>query len=87
MTAGLRTILAARRIVLVVRGNAKRAILRQLLQDPVGPGLPGSWLRSVEGVTLLADDAAWPSDVAREPVFDGPRRAAPGHEREKGRAG
>jgi glucosamine-6-phosphate deaminase len=65
LTAGMATILAARRIVLVVTGERKRAILRRMLVEPVGPDLPASWLRPLDTATLLADDEAWPPDMPR----------------------
>lgn len=65
VTAGMTTILAARRIVLVVTGPAKRDILRRLLTEPIGPNVPASHLRMRETATLLADDEAWPADIPR----------------------
>lgn len=65
LTAGMTTILAARGIVLVVSGERKRPILRQLLAGRVGPALPASYLRTHPAATLIADDAAWPPDVPR----------------------
>lgn len=58
ITLGLREILAARSILLVVTGAGKAAILRRLLEEPAGPELPASWLRQHPDVTLLADQAA-----------------------------
>jgi glucosamine-6-phosphate deaminase len=72
LTAGMSTILAARRIVLVVTGRAKQAILRELLVGPVTPGLPASFLRRVAAATLVADEDAWPAELPRP---DAPRRA------------
>jgi glucosamine-6-phosphate deaminase len=63
LTAGMATILAARRIVLVVTGQRKRAILGRMLVEPVGDDLPASWLRPLDTATLLADDEAWPRDA------------------------
>jgi glucosamine-6-phosphate deaminase len=60
LTAGMATILAARFAVLVVRGSSKRAILRSMLDGPVGPGLPASFLREHPDALLLADTDAWP---------------------------
>jgi glucosamine-6-phosphate deaminase len=60
LTAGMSTILGARRIVLVVAGAHKCSILARLLTEPVGPGLPASFLREHPAATLLADEAAWP---------------------------
>ena len=58
ITLGLKEILAARSIVLVVTGPAKAPILRRLLTEPPSPELPASWLRQHPDVTLLADRAA-----------------------------
>jgi glucosamine-6-phosphate deaminase len=58
ITLGLAEILAAERILLVVTGAAKAAILKRLLQDPPGPELPASWLRRHRAVTVIADAAA-----------------------------
>ena len=65
LTAGMATILAARRIVLVVTGEGKRSILRDLLVGPISAALPASWLRPLATATLLADEDAWPGDVPR----------------------
>jgi glucosamine-6-phosphate deaminase len=59
MTAGMTTILAARRILLVVIGAGKRSILHRLLSEEAGPDLPASALRSHPATTLLVDTAAW----------------------------
>ena len=67
LTAGMRSILAARRILLVVTGAGKRAILHRMLADPVGPDVPASFLRELDTATLLADRAAWPADMAAPP--------------------
>ncbi len=63
LTAGMDVILAARRTLLVVRGAGKQAVLRRLVTEPVSPHLPASWLRTIGGVTLLADRGAWPADL------------------------
>jgi glucosamine-6-phosphate deaminase len=68
LTAGMSTVLAARRIVLVVTGARKQAILERMLSGPVGDHLPASFLRGVEAATLLADDDAWPASLARPPL-------------------
>jgi glucosamine-6-phosphate deaminase len=59
MTAGMATILAARRILLVVTGEGKRSILRRLLSEEAGPDVPASALRNHPATTLLVDTAAW----------------------------
>ena len=58
ITLGLREILAARSIVLVVTGASKAKILRRLLSEPPGPDLPASWLRQHPDVTVFADREA-----------------------------
>lgn len=58
ITLGLREILAARSILLVVTGAAKAPILRRLLDEPPSPQLPASWLLQHGDVTVVADRAA-----------------------------
>jgi glucosamine-6-phosphate deaminase len=60
LTIGMRELLAARRILLVVQGAAKRPILTRLLTDTPSEDLPGSLLRDLDQVVLLADRDAWP---------------------------
>jgi glucosamine-6-phosphate deaminase len=60
VTVGLRPLLAARTIVVVVSGAGKRAILHRALEGPVGADVPASFLREAEGdVTVVADRGAW----------------------------
>ncbi|MEJ7749657.1 MAG: glucosamine-6-phosphate deaminase [Candidatus Limnocylindrales bacterium] len=77
LTAGMTTILGARRILLVVSGRAKQTILDRLLDEPVSSNLPATFLRTVPGVTLLADDEAWspgrPRPGPATDATDGPR--------------
>ncbi len=58
MTVGMDCILAAKLTILVVSGEHKREILRQMLQGPVAPNLPASWLRMARNVVVVADRAA-----------------------------
>ena len=58
ITLGLREILAARSILLVVTGAAKAGMLRWILQGPPTPELPASWLHRHPRVMVVADDAA-----------------------------
>ena len=58
ITLGLREILAAERIVLVVTGGAKAAVLERLLQGPATPELPASWLKDHPAVSVIVDRAA-----------------------------
>ena len=61
MTAGMNVILAARHIVLVVRGSHKRNILDRAINGPVTPDVPASWLQRAPNVTILADREALPN--------------------------
>jgi len=68
ITLGLREILAAGSILLVVTGAAKAPVLARLLQEPPSPDLPASWLRGHPRVTLLVDQAALtPSPLPSDP--------------------
>ena len=58
ITLGLREILAARQILLVVTGAAKASVLARLLRQHPSPQLPASWLQQHPAVTLLVDQAA-----------------------------
>ena len=60
VTVGLRQLLAARTILLVASGPAKRAILRAALEGPVGPEVPASVLQVAPArVTAVVDRDAW----------------------------
>lgn len=60
VTMGLRQLFAARTILLVASGPAKRAILRAALEGPVGPEVPASFLQvAAARVTAVADHDAW----------------------------
>ena len=59
VTLGVTTILAAREVVLLVSGRAKREPLRRLLHGPITPDLPASVLQAHSACTILTDrDAA-----------------------------
>lgn len=59
LTMGLGTILAARRIVLIVSGESKADTLRRTLEEPMTSDLPASWLRlAADRLEVIADDAA-----------------------------
>ena len=57
-TMGIRSIMQARRIVVVVSGSDKAAIVRQAFWGPVTPEVPASILQMHNHVTLVADRAA-----------------------------
>ncbi len=61
LTCGMSTLLAAKKILLLVSGAHKHAALRRTLEGPVTPELPASYLRGREDVTVVTDRAAWPS--------------------------
>jgi glucosamine-6-phosphate deaminase len=58
ITVGLRTLRAARALVLLVSGEAKAEALRALLEDPVSTRRPASLLRDHPRLTIVADRAA-----------------------------
>lgn len=59
ITVGVGTLRAARRIVLIVSGEAKADVLRRALQEPPSDQIPASWLRLAgERLTVVADEAA-----------------------------
>ncbi len=60
LTAGMSTLLAARQIILLVRGSHKRQILRRVLSGPITPEVPASYLQRAECCTVIADRAARP---------------------------
>jgi glucosamine-6-phosphate deaminase len=60
VTMGMRHLLAARTILLLVSGRSKRRIVHRALEDDIGPDVPASFLREAEGdVTVVVDRAAW----------------------------
>jgi glucosamine-6-phosphate deaminase len=60
ITLGLREILAAERLLLVVTGAAKAEVLAQVLEAPPSPELPASWIRLHPAVRVVADLSALP---------------------------
>jgi glucosamine-6-phosphate deaminase len=58
ITLGLAEILSARRVLLVVTGAEKGAILRRTLREPPTPELPASWLQRHPALTLITDSDA-----------------------------
>jgi glucosamine-6-phosphate deaminase len=59
LTLGLGPLLAARSILLVVSGEAKRPIAHRALEGEVCPEVPASFLQETSGVTVIVDRAAW----------------------------
>ena len=60
VTLGVQTIMAAREVVLLVSGAAKRAPLTAALRGPVTPDVPASILQLHPNCIVLADKAAAP---------------------------
>ncbi len=60
LTAGMSTILGARRVLLLVSGAHKRRIVSRLLDSGPDPQLPASYLHGHPAAVLLADEAALP---------------------------
>lgn len=58
ITVGLAELLAARELWLAVTGPHKREILRRVLDEPVGPDLPATFLREHPNARLFADVSA-----------------------------
>ncbi len=58
VTAGLATILGARRIVLLATGTSKRAAVQAMLAGGIGPQTPASYLREHEHTLVVLDRAA-----------------------------
>ena len=59
-TMGIGTIMAARKIVMVVTGKDKRDILKKTFWGPVDPQVPASILQFHPDVTLVCDEDAYP---------------------------
>jgi glucosamine-6-phosphate deaminase len=67
ITLGLAEILQANRILLLVTGAGKAAVLHRLMHTPPSADLPASWLHRHPAVSLLADPAALdPDHLGRE---------------------
>lgn len=60
VTLGLATIMAAREVVVLVGGEAKREPLARMLDGPVTPEVPASILRTHPRCLVIADGAARP---------------------------
>lgn len=55
ITVGLKTIMQAKRILLVVSGDSKAEILQQALYGPITPAVPASILQLHPDVTVITD--------------------------------
>jgi len=60
VTLGLATIMAAREVIVLVSGEAKRAPLERMLDGPVTPEVPASVLRMHGRCLVITDRAARP---------------------------
>jgi glucosamine-6-phosphate deaminase len=58
LTVGLRTLLAARELLMLVSGEAKARALRSMLEDPPDTDCPASLLRDHPRLTVVCDSAA-----------------------------
>ncbi len=58
ITMGVATILEARRLRVLAFGEAKAATLRRILAGPVGPEIPGTFLRGHGDVEVWVDEPA-----------------------------
>lgn len=57
-TMGIKNIMQARKILLVVSGEDKADVLAQVLEGPITPQVPASILQLHNDVTVVADEAA-----------------------------
>jgi glucosamine-6-phosphate deaminase len=60
VTLGLATIMAAREVIVLVSGEAKRLALERMLDGPITPDVPASVLRTHTRCLVLTDRAARP---------------------------
>lgn len=59
LTVGMKELLAARHILLVVSGEHKHTAVHQIVEEPMSPHWPASYLQQRPNVTILVDQAAW----------------------------
>jgi glucosamine-6-phosphate deaminase len=55
---GVRTILDARRVVLLAFGESKATIIRRALTEEISPALPATYLGAHPEVSFYLDEAA-----------------------------
>ncbi len=60
ITAGMDLLMATSRILLIVSGSRKRSILARVLDGPIGPDVPASFLQEHRDVVVLTDRDARP---------------------------
>ena len=58
VTVGLKTILAARHVLIMAHGSHKTAAVRAMIEGPRGPACPASLLQGHPDVRVFLDDAA-----------------------------
>ena len=58
LTTGMRTLLAAREVLVLATGAAKAEALHAMLEGAQGPEVPASLLRDHPGLTVVCDEAA-----------------------------
>lgn len=57
-TVGMKTILSARRVLVLAYGAHKAAAVKAMVRGPRSPACPASWLQSHPAVTVVLDAAA-----------------------------
>ncbi|MDF2904862.1 MAG: glucosamine-6-phosphate isomerase [Herbinix sp.] len=57
-TMGIGSIMSAKKILLVVHGEAKSEILKEAIEGPITPAVPASVLQLHNDVTIVADEGA-----------------------------
>ncbi len=57
-TMGIKNIMQAKKILVIVSGESKAAILKEVLYGPITPAVPASILQLHNDVTIVADEAA-----------------------------
>ncbi len=57
-TMGIGSIMSAKKILLVVHGEAKADILKEAIEGPITPAVPASVLQLHNDVTIVADEGA-----------------------------
>lgn len=58
VTFGPKTVMCAKKLLLIVSGEKKAAILKKALEGPVTPAVPASILRLHPDITVIADGAS-----------------------------